>query len=275
MTRIPRLLSLFAALLLALPVVAVTASAAPAGYHVVWSDQFQTLQSVSASQSSPSVNGLVAMTDTSNGQLQKPTVRGDVSVARVGNDGHSLQVATRATRFQTPRGSWYGITNGRASIGPTFNLAGHKVLARLRGVGNGKAANMIWPSKGWPWEVDFAEWFPGSGSDTATARNHKAFDSHGAIHQLVSTTRVNRNQWHTYGIEFLGSAHVTGIRYTVDGHPMQFTENGRTVTTLTGAWVPNGRGALAIGKAVPGPRGSTPLSHFDAVQVDWVQVLAR
>lgn len=266
-----------AAFMLALPLLTPAASAAKGShYHVVFADQFGSMHNVVAMQSPANVNGTVSPTDASNGKLQKPTVRQNVSVVRAGSDGHALQIATRATRFQTPRGTWYGVTNGRADVGPTFTLAGHEILARIRGIGNGKAASMIWPSNGWPWEVDFAEWFPGSGSQWATARNHKQLrGDQGAVHQLVSITKVDRTQWHTYGVEFLGSGRVTGIRYTVDGRPMQFNENGRVVTTITGAWVPNGRGRLSIGKAVPGPRWQTPLSHFDAVQLDWYKVLAK
>jgi hypothetical protein len=55
------------------------------------------------------------------------------------------------------------------------------------------------------------------------------------------------------------------------------------MTTITGAWIPSyGTGHIAIGKALPAgknapyaTRADVPSNYFDAVQVDWVQILAH
>ena len=245
-------------------------------YHTVFSDEFKTQADVYAWQSPPDVNDAVSLADSLNAALQKPTLASDVTVVRAGHDSTALQVATQAGTYQTTAGEVYGMTNGRVDIGPDFALAQHVISMRLRAVGQpGKASAMVWPQTGWPWEFDMAEWFPDRYG--STAYSHMELTPGQTVHDFLPATRiVNPYAWHTYALEFLGGPVITGVRYLIDGTPLTFDEDGTWTTVLTGRWIPtSGIGHVAIGKALPGPRDTVPLTHVDAVQVDWVRIQAH
>ena len=275
-------------------------------YHTVFSDEFATSTSATdpnlqACESPGWVNAPLSPADTSNAQLQKPTLKSDVSIIKAGHDNRALQVATQAGAYninpdKTPNATPLyanGVTNGRVSIGPDFSLANHIVSIRLRAVGGpgggqvGKTATMIWPTTNWPWEFDLAETVPGT---TGVTAYHHIESQPGmgdtVSHFLYGTTSFDPYAWHTYTIEFLGGALVTGVEYLVDGQPLAlvgFNNNPPPATTIIGAWIPSyGTGHIAIGKALPAggkapyaTRADVPANYFDAVQVDWVKILAH
>lgn len=274
-------------------------------YHTVFSDEFTsptaaTDPNLQACESPGSVNAPLSATDWSNGLLQKPTLKADVSITKAGHDNKALQVATQAGSYNinpdptTPPVYANGMTNGRVSIGPDFSLANHIVSIRLRAVGGpgagqvGKSATMIWPTTGWPWEFDLAETSPGNPGVSAYHHIESQPGKGDTVSNfLYGTTSFDPYAWHTYTIEFLGGALVTGVEYLVDGQPVTFKSWDTSLapmTTITGAWIPSsGTGHIAIGKALPAgtkgapyaTRGDVPSNYFDAVQVDWVKILAH
>jgi hypothetical protein len=261
-------------------------------YHTVWTDEFANAQdpNLFACQSPADVNDTLLPDDSKNGPLQKPTLKSNVSIVKAGHDKKALQVATQSGTYQTSNGPATGITNGRLNIGPEFSLANHVISIRLRSVGGpgpgqvGKSSTMIWPTADWPWEFDLAETIPGT---TGAAVYHHVESEPGDTVRnfLQGTPSVDPWAWHTYTIEFLGGATVTGIKYLIDGKLVSFQPevNGPSVTTLTGAWAPpSGIGHIAVGKALPAggnapfaDRSAVPSNYFDAVQIDWVRILAH
>lgn len=257
-------------------------------YHTVYTDDFKNQANVLAWTSPLDVNDPLQPTDSANSLLQKPTTAADVTITKAGSDNYALQVATKANTYLTTAGQQYGLTSGRVDIGPNFDLANHVVSIRMRVVGDPvtKSATMIFPQTStptdWPWEFDMAETIPGFAG--ASSYHHVEQTPGTVMHdQLASITNFNPYVWHTYTVEFLGGALITGIEYLVDGQPLTFIEDSVAVQKITAEWAPtSGTGHIAIGKAIPAGglspyanRAAVPLSHFDAVQVDWVHILAH
>jgi hypothetical protein len=267
-------------------------------YHTVWSDEFTSSTTsadpnLSSCESAVKVNALLSDSDA-KAELQKPTLKSNVSIVKAGHDHKALQVATQAGSYKISTDPAAdpvsGITNGRVNIGPDFSLANHIVSIRLRAVGGpgggqlGKSAAMIWPAADWPWEFDLAETIPGT-PGVAAYHHIESTPGNAVSNFLTGNTGVNPFDWHTYTIQFLGGATVTGIKYLVDGKLLTFTGyKVPPMTTITGAWMPtSGIGHVAIGKALPAgtknapyaTRRDVPSTYFDAVQVDWVTISAH
>ncbi len=80
------------------------------------------------------------------------------------------------------------------------------VRSRMTGPGPTQV-EMLWPTVGWPPEIDFSETYGGVGSSMAT--DHFA----SANLQIHRTIRIDMEQWHTWGVIWSPSR----ITYTVDG----------------------------------------------------------
>jgi len=87
-------------------------------------------------------------------------------------------------------------------------------------------AMLLWPTSGWPPEVDFSE---GPTSQGVMATSHWS----GANSQIHAFKRVDMTQWHTYGVAWT----PTSLTYTIDGV---------TWSRMTGAAVPHQAMRLAI-----------------------------
>ena len=98
---------------------------------------------------------------------------------------------------------------------------------------------LLWPTKGWPPEVDFSEG-PTSKGDMATSHWGSA---NYQTHRFVS---VDMTRYHDYGVEWT----PTALRFTLDG---------RVWATMTGAAVPKQPMRLAIQTAATGPIGGITL----------------
>lgn len=123
-------------------------------------------------------------------------------------------------------------------------------------------AMMLWPQKGWPPEIDFAEEGPGMGAARSVMTSTLHYGSNNTmIHHSV---RANFTRWHTMGVIWTPGM----IRYRLDGH---------TWATITGSHVPHQPMHLCIQTEV-GPKGqdkTMPTSRTPSptrLQIDWVRV---
>ncbi|MCU1603275.1 MAG: exsH [Frankiales bacterium] len=87
-------------------------------------------------------------------------------------------------------------------------------------------AMLLWPTSGWPPEVDFSE---GPTTQGVMATSHWASGNS----QQHAFKKVDMTQWHTYGVEWT----PTRLAYTIDG---------AIWATMTGAAVPHQPMKLAI-----------------------------
>lgn len=153
---------------------------------------------------------------------------------------------------------------GGASATRASTLRYGKYLVRMRadkGVGVGYVA-LLWPSSGWPPEVDFAE---DGGHDRSTTSGTAHFGS--ANQQVQRILRRDFSKWHTVGVEWT----PTSLKYTIDG---------KVWATMRGAAVPHQPMHLAIQSAAlrctswsACVSSATP-SHVN-IYVDWVVVYRR
>ena len=172
---------------------------------------------------------------------------------------HVVQANGMLTLRGYRQGSTF-VTGGVASTSKTTRLYG-KYLVRFRadnGVGVGYVA-LLWPTKGWPPEVDFAE-DAGRGRVTTSATAH--WGRSNAQKQLI--LRGDFSRWHTLGVEWT----ATSLKYTVDG---------RVWGTMTGAAVPHQPMHLAIQSAAMVCTSwsacvSSKTPKNVNIQIDWVAV---
>jgi beta-glucanase (GH16 family) len=85
---------------------------------------------------------------------------------------------------------------------------------------------LLWPTSGWPPEVDFSE---GSGAGSTMATSHWGAKN-SQTHRFL---KVDMTKWHTYGVEWT----PTRLLFTVDG---------RAWAQMTGAAVPHQPMRLAL-----------------------------
>jgi beta-glucanase (GH16 family) len=81
------------------------------------------------------------------------------------------------------------------------------VRSRVTGPGPSQV-ELLWPTQGWPPEIDFNETGGTTGGSSATLH----FDSNNDQDQRTVT--MNMTQWHTWGVIWT----PTSVTYTVDGH---------------------------------------------------------
>jgi beta-glucanase (GH16 family) len=109
-------------------------------------------------------------------------------------------------------------------------------------------AMLLWPTSGWPPEVDFSE---GPTSQGLMATSHWS----SANSQQHAFKRVDMTQWHTYGVEWT----PTRLAYTVDG---------RVWATMYGSAVPHQAMKLAIQTvATSRTTSTTPSNRLDLADV--------
>ena len=152
------------------------------------------------------------------------------------------------------------VTAGVSATRVTSQVYG-KYLVRMRadvGQGVGYVA-LLWPSDGWPPEVDFAE-------DAGHQRTTTSATAHWGRANLQQQLILNADfsKWHTLGVEWT----PTSLKYTIDG---------RVWATMTGSAVPHQPMHLAVQSAALAcsswaacVTSQTPRNVN--VEVDWVDV---
>jgi hypothetical protein len=238
----------------------------------VYRHDFVDLHDVNAFQSSIAVNSALTGDDTSNSDLQKPTLESNVAV--VGDaaavDGKAMAVYTRKANYETDSGTVYGWTNGRMMINGQNHAPPVRIRVRLRMTASVKvkSAVMWWPAGGgWPWEVDFVETFGGTsltdywGSrQNVGQRWHADLNGDGsATEQLIHDDAVDATQYHIYDL------HITPSRMwiNIDGVTKYETTDTR--------YIPDNAGFFSIGKALTHRRYAAERTN-DTVFVDWLEI---
>jgi hypothetical protein len=103
-----------------------------------------------------------------------------------------------------------GWIDGGVSLGQSPTYAAYFVRSRETGAGP-TVVELLWPTQGWPPEIDFNET---SGVTTGTtATNIWGVDSSGNKDQQQDALSIDMTQWHTWGVIWT----PTSITYTVDG----------------------------------------------------------
>ena len=242
------------------------------GWTRVYRNDFQDLRGVNAFNSSRDVNDRIRPSDSSNGDLQKPTVRSNVEILndRQASDGRALGVWTRKAAYQTSSGTRTGWANGRMSLKGQDHALPIRISTRIKLTSSmgAKAAVMWWPKGGgWDWEVDFVETFGGKtmsdywGSRQNIAQRwHADLNGDGAAkEQLMHDDKVDGTKYHVYDL------YITAGRMWVE------IDGRKTYETTDKRFIPTGEGFFTVGKALTGVRDSSARSD-DAVIVDYVEL---
>jgi beta-glucanase (GH16 family) len=157
-------------------------------------------------------------------------------------------------------GKWVsaGVSMGR-SLNQTYGRwRVHFRITKGRGVG---MCIFLWPHRGWPPEIDFAE----ESSDVGGRLWETSTLHYGnANHEIHHRVHANFQNWHTMGVTWTPGL----IRYTLDRH---------TWATISGSQVPNVPMHLGLqthvgsnGQTGGMPDATTPSKV--ALQIDWVKV---
>ncbi len=240
------------------------------GWMPTFRSQFTSLAGVSASQSPRDRNDQVRPGDSTNEELQAPTLKSNVETVAdpEASDGRALAVHTRMGTYQTSRGAVRGWTNGRMNVAAAKGAPPVRVRARVKFTPSRwtKAAVMWWPSgnRHWRWEVDFAEtfgdkpeWWP---RQQVAQRWHGDTNGDGrAKEQIAHTDRLDATRYHLYDLTILPNRMSVAIDGVV------------TFSTTDRDYIPDDAGEFSVGKALEGLR-STGDRTPDAVLVDWVEV---
>jgi hypothetical protein len=249
-------------------------SIAPLAAAPIWTLAYRhdcrTLDGVQIMQSPRLTNDKCAPDDTSNSELQKPTLASNVEVVNdpAATDGQALAIRVRPGTYTTSLGLQTGWTMGRMAL-PFQAAPPVRVRARLRmsrAVGT-KLAVMWWPAGGgWPWEVDFAEVFGGlSLSDYWGSRQyvgqrwHADLDGNGmATEQLLSNRKHDATKYTVYELTILPGR--MSVRF-----------NGvEAFATTDRRFIPTDAGFFALGTALTGRRDARHTA--DATFLDYVEV---
>lgn len=254
------------------PVTATTAAQPGPTWSRVYRHDFADLTDVSAFQSSKTVNDQILPTDTTNSQLQKPSLKSNVqAVADAGaDDGKAMGVYTRKGTYATSSGTAQGWSNGRMALVGHNEAPPVRIRTRLRMTASAKAktAVMWWPAGGgWPWEVDFAETFGGStttdywGSRQFVAQRwHADLNGDGmAKEQLLHDDAIDATKYHVYDL------FVTPDRMWIE------IDGKKTFETTDKRFIPTGAGFFTVGKALTHRRDAAGRTD-DGVFVDYVEI---
>jgi Glycosyl hydrolases family 16 len=98
------------------------------------------------------------------------------------------------------------VTGGLCQCGKPMTYGAYFVRSKVTGPGPSQV-ELLWPTHGWPPEIDFNETGGTVGGSSATLH----FDSNNDQDQRTVTT--NMTQWHTWGVIWT----PTSVTYTVDG----------------------------------------------------------
>jgi beta-glucanase (GH16 family) len=111
--------------------------------------------------------------------------------------------------WQDPAYNNEWVTGGLCQCGEPQTYGAYFVRSRLTGAGP-TGVELLFPTSGWPPEIDFNE--TGGGITSSTATNIWAA-SGSSRSQSQSQLSIDMTQWHTWGVIWT----PTSITYTVDG----------------------------------------------------------
>ena len=157
--------------------------------------------------------------------------------------------------------------SGGVSLGTLPQLYGaYFVRSRMTGPGPTQV-ELLWPTSGWPPEVDFDETY----GDTALSQATDHYDSNNDTIHLnltsIGSTPLDMTQWHTWGVVWT----PTSLIYTVDGQ-----EWGSVTTANAADAIPNVPMTLNIQQQTWCSAGwACPTAGtVSSTQVDWVEIYA-
>lgn len=144
------------------------------------------------------------------------------------------------------------VTGGLCNCSTPQTYGAYFVRARVTGAG-ATFVGLLWPTSGWPPEIDFAETF--GPVNSAMASVHFGSNNQ-ALHQSVA---VNMTKWHTWGVIWT----PTSIIYTLDGIEWSSVSNRSIIPAIAMTLDLQQQTWCQAGFACP----SVPR----AVQIDWVE----
>jgi outer membrane protein OmpA-like peptidoglycan-associated protein len=152
-------------------------------------------------------------------------------------------------------GEW--VTGGVCQCGVTHTYGAYFVRSRVTGAGPTQV-ELLWPTSGWPPEIDFNE--TNGATDFSMATLH--FNSDNT--QVHSTINADMSQWHTWGVIWT----ATSVSYTLDGSvwahvdvAAEVPHQPMTLDIQQQTWC-----GIAPNPLTPSACPTTPQS----TQVDWV-----
>lgn len=187
----------------------------------------------------------------------------DVFAGQPGGPGNSqwalsqVQVANGILSLNAAQvgGEW--ITGGLCQCGHVQTFGAYFVRSRVTGPGPTQV-ELLWPTNGWPPEIDFAE----TGGETTGewSTTMWALNADGSPAQVINDTNQDLTQWHTWGVIWSS----TSVIYTVDGqewasvtNPAEISQAPMTLNIQQQTWCANGWGCPTA-------------SQTASLQVDWV-----
>jgi outer membrane protein OmpA-like peptidoglycan-associated protein len=152
-------------------------------------------------------------------------------------------------------GKW--VTGGLCQCGVTHTYGAYFVRSRVTGAGPTQV-ELLWPTSGWPPEIDFNETNGTTGYSMATLH----FDpSNSQVHSTINTDMA---QWHTWGVIWTANS----VSYTLDGSvwaqvnsASEVPHQPMTLDLQQQTWC-----GIAPNPLTPSSCPTTPQS----TQVDWV-----
>ena len=170
--------------------------------------------------------------------------------AHVTVSGGLLSLST----YQDPAYNNEWVAGGLCQCGHTQTYGAYFVRSRVTGPGP-TGVELLWPTVGWPPEIDFNETGGGTGSTTAT----DIWGPASGKSQNQIRLNVDMTQWHTWGVIWT----PTSITYTVDGRVW-----GTMVTGTVS--VPNVPMTLDLQQQTWCSSGWACPTSQQSMQVDWV-----
>jgi beta-glucanase (GH16 family) len=156
--------------------------------------------------------------------------------------------------YQDPAYNNEWVAGGLCQCGHTQTYGAYFVRSRVTGPGP-TGVELLWPTVGWPPEIDFNETGGGTGSTTAT----DIWGPASGKSQNQIRLNVDMTQWHTWGVIWT----PTSITYTVDGRVW-----GTMVTGTVS--VPNVPMTLDLQQQTWCSSGWACPTSQQSMQVDWV-----
>lgn len=142
---------------------------------------------------------------------------GQFAASHVTVNGGLLHLNTaRDTNY---RNKW--VTGGVCQCGLAQTYGAYFVRSRITAAGPNEA-QVLWPKKGWPPEIDFNE-TGASASSTSSTVHFGANDQ--MSHRYIA---INLTMWHTWGVIWTPSS----VTYVVDGHAWGQVSNFREIPRL-------------------------------------------
>jgi beta-glucanase (GH16 family) len=113
--------------------------------------------------------------------------------------------------WQDPAYNNEWVAGGLCQCGASQTYGAYFVRSRVTGAGPTNV-ELLWPTSGWPPEIDFNE-TDGSTSLSSATTIWAINASNGNRSQLQSNVNIDMTQWHTWGVIWT----PTSLKYTVDG----------------------------------------------------------